>query len=171
MGLSVRQYADHRGVSHVAVLKAIKSGRIRKEADGTIDPKKADSDWDRNTDPAQQRTAEVATPTPRPVPRVATSETELVTGNPSVPNYHTSRAIREAYNARLIRLDYEERQGKLLKAEDVERDAFEMARRVRDRLMNIPHRMAAVLASESDSQTIERQLDQELRIALEELSR
>jgi hypothetical protein len=38
MGLSIRAYARHRGVSHVAVHKAIDTGRITPEADGTIDP-------------------------------------------------------------------------------------------------------------------------------------
>ena len=36
MGLSIRAYARHRGVSHVAVKKAIDTGRITQGADGTI---------------------------------------------------------------------------------------------------------------------------------------
>ena len=87
-----------------------------------------------------------------------------------MPNYQMSRAVRETYNAKLTRLDYEERTGKLLNAEDVAKEAFAVARRVRDRLLNIPSRMASVLASETDSKAIERLLSQELRIALEELS-
>ena len=81
-----------------------------------------------------------------------------------------SRAVRETYNAKLTRLDYEERTGKLLNAEDVAKEAFALARRVRDRLFNIPSRMASVLASETDSKAIELLLSQELRIALEELA-
>jgi len=42
MGLSIRAYARHRGVSDTAVHKAIRAGRITPEADGTIDPDKAD---------------------------------------------------------------------------------------------------------------------------------
>ena len=38
MGLSIRAYARHRGVSHVAVKKAIDTGRITPLPDGTIDP-------------------------------------------------------------------------------------------------------------------------------------
>ena len=55
MGMNVTTYARHRGVSHVAVLKAIKAGRIIKETDGTIDPVKADAAWEQNTSQAQQR--------------------------------------------------------------------------------------------------------------------
>ena len=41
MGLSIRAYAAHRGVSHTSVRKAIASGRLSPEPDGTIDPVKA----------------------------------------------------------------------------------------------------------------------------------
>src|SRR5690606_13481328 len=49
------QYAAHRGVSHTAVGKAIASGRITPEPDGSIDPDKADRQWDAQTDPAKRR--------------------------------------------------------------------------------------------------------------------
>ena len=51
MGMSRRQYAAHRGVSHTAVGKAISSGRISLEPDGSIDPVTADRQWDAQTDP------------------------------------------------------------------------------------------------------------------------
>ncbi|MEO5333839.1 MAG: DEAD/DEAH box helicase [Magnetococcus sp. YQC-5] len=46
-GMGLREYARHRGVSSNAVAKAIKSGRIQKEQDGTINQVKADATWDR----------------------------------------------------------------------------------------------------------------------------
>src|SRR5581483_300223 len=55
MGLSIRAYAKARGVSHVAVLKAAKAGRIPLEPDGTIDPAKADAAWQRSTDPGRSK--------------------------------------------------------------------------------------------------------------------
>jgi len=51
MGLSGRAYARHRGVSHVAVLKALRSGRIVVGADGTIDPALVDRTWQERTAP------------------------------------------------------------------------------------------------------------------------
>ena len=51
MGLSIRAYARHRGVSHVAVKKAIDTGRISQLPDGTIDPVVADAQWAANTTP------------------------------------------------------------------------------------------------------------------------
>src|SRR5262245_9782057 len=55
MGLSIRAYARERGVSHVAVLRAIKTGKVTPEPDGTIDPAKADASWERSTDPGRAR--------------------------------------------------------------------------------------------------------------------
>ncbi len=183
MGISIRSYARQRDVTEGAVRKAVKSGRIPIEVDGTIDPAKANVAWERNTSPAQQRKPEPVPVNPAPAPTPAKSALPPVRQSPQrptepepgpsaagAPNYQISRAVRETYNAKLTRLDYEERTGKLLNAEDVAKDAFALARRVRDRLLNIPSRMASVLASETDSKMIEAMLSQELRIALEELS-
>ena len=55
MGMSRRQYAAHRGVSHTAVSKAVRTGRISVLEDGTIDPEQADREWAAQTDPSKQR--------------------------------------------------------------------------------------------------------------------
>ena len=57
MGISLREYARRRGVSHVAVMKAIKVGRITPEPDGSLDPAKVDTQWDDQTDPARRSEA------------------------------------------------------------------------------------------------------------------
>lgn len=184
MGLSIRAYAQHRGVSHTAVGKAIKAGRIPQEPDGTIDPAKADAAWERNTLPSQNLNA-----TAKPVetrvattPKVSTREvstsqvstpkvsTPLETTRAAAPDYQTSRAIREAYAARLAKLEYEERTGKLISAEDVSVRTFNLARRMRDRMLNLPRRLSAVFAAEQDARTIEQRMEDEIRQALEELS-
>ena len=74
MGLSIRAYARHRGVSHVAVKKAIDSGRITPEPDGTIEPNRADLEWAQNTVSARKpATAKTAPFTVEP-PRARTME-------------------------------------------------------------------------------------------------
>ena len=181
MGLSIRAYAQHRGVSHTAVAKAIKAGRISTEPDGKIDPVKADAQWARNTLPSQnlntgaaKPAAKVATP-PVSTPVSTGSSRELQppveTGRISAPDYQTSRAIREAYAARLAKLEYEERTGKLISSDEVEMRTFNLARRLRDRMQTLPRRLAAALAAEQDPRVIEQRLDDEIRQALEELSR
>ena len=49
--MGIREYGRHRGVSHVAVLKALRTGRIRQTPDGLIDSDQADRDWAGNTHP------------------------------------------------------------------------------------------------------------------------
>ncbi len=181
MVLSIRAYAQHRGVSHTAVAKAIKAGRISKEPDGTIYPAKADAQWARNTLPSQNLNTGASKPAPKvATPAVSTPvatgssrelQPPLETGRISAPDYQTSRAIREAYAARLAKLEYEERTGKLISADDVEMRTFNLARRLRDRMQTLPRRLAAACAAEQDPRVIEKRLDDEIRQALEELSR
>ena len=185
MGLSIRAYAQHRGVSHTAVAKAIKAGRISKEPDGTIDPAKADAQWARNTLPSQnlntsvtKPASKVATP-PVSTPVATGSSRELQppveTGRISAPDYQTSRAIREAYAARLAKLEFEERTGKLLNADEVKVKHFNLARLLRDRIQQIPRKLApqivAAVVAQPDQRVVEDLLMEAIREALEELSR
>ena len=48
-GVSQRAYARLRGVAMSAVQKAIASKRITPNPDGTIDPERANQEWERNT--------------------------------------------------------------------------------------------------------------------------
>ena len=185
MGLSIRAYAQHRGVSHTAVAKAIKAGRISKEPDGSIDPAKADAQWARNTLAAQNLNTSASKPAPKvatppvstPVATVSSRELPppLETGRISAPDYQTSRAIREAYAARLAKLEFEERTGKLLNADEVKVKHFNLARLLRDRIQQIPRKLApqivAAVVAQPDQRVVEDLLMEAIREALEELSR
>jgi len=56
----------------------------------------------------------------------------------SGPSYAQSRAIREAYLARLAKIEYEERLGKLISRDEVQVAAFNKFRMFRDGMLNIP---------------------------------
>jgi len=181
MGLSIRAYAQHRGVSHTAVAKAIKAGRISKEPDGTIDPAKADTQWERNTLPSQsldtgaiKLTQKVATPAVSTQVSSREVQASLETRT-AAPDYQTSRAIREAYAARLAKLEFEERTGKLLNADEVKVKHFNLARLLRDRIQQIPRKLApqivAAVVVQPDQRLVEDLLMEAIREALEELSR
>ena len=161
MGMNASAYARHRGVSHVAVLKALKAGRIAKETDGTIDPVKADALWNKNTSPAQQRKASKQPAVERPV------ETPAVSNGPS---YAQSRAIKEAYNARLAKLEYEEKSGILVRTDTVKVSWFNVLRVLRDRTLNLPDRLAPILAAEMDPKQVRELLDTELRQILNDVA-
>lgn len=180
MGLSIRAYAQHRGVSHTAVAKAIKAGRISAEPDGKIDPAKADAQWARNTLPSQKLNtgaskpaSKVATP---PVSTVASRDAQApLETRATAPDYQTSRAIREAYAARLAKLEYEERTGKLINADEVTVKHFNLARVLRDRIQQIPRKVApnivAAVVAQPDQRVVEDLLMDAIREALEEISR
>ncbi len=89
---------------------------------------------------------------------------------PGVPSYSQSRAVKEAYQARIARLQYEEMTGQLVKVSEVKVEAFKRARMARDQILSVPDRLAAVLAAEDDSDTVRDLLDEELRKALEVLA-
>lgn len=163
MKLSIAAYARHRGVSHVAVLKAIKSGRIEKETDGTIDAGKADAAWSRNTNKAQQRQRQ----TEATVAAHAAAESHV--GPPIVnsgPSYAQSRAVKEAYHARLAKLSYEEKSGSLIKIDAVKVSWFNILRVLRDRVLNLPDRLAPIVAAETDPKKIRDLLEEDLRLIL-----
>ena len=120
--LSVKEYAEYREVSVVAVRKAIKSGRITLNQNKKLDRELTDTEWFKNTSPAKQRKEADS--------NQSSSDDKI--------SYHRSRAIREDYNAKLTQLQFERESGKLIPLEEVKISAFNSGRRVRDRLLNIP---------------------------------
>lgn len=85
-------------------------------------------------------------------------------------SYAASRAAREAYLARLAKLEFEERTGKLVDASQVRTQIFALGRRLRDALMGLPDRLAPVLAGQPDPAVVHRILSDEIRVSLSELS-
>jgi len=150
MGVSVREYARRRGVSHVAVLKAIKAGRISREPDGTIKPATADVQWDAGTDPAKRRPpkrtpAEAPPDDPGATNGPATAEPVTPAGGATFTQACTAHEIAKAQRARI--------QVQRLKEEVVDKAratavVFRLARQERDAWVTWPSRVAALMASE-----------------------
>lgn len=163
MELSIRGYARHRGVTEAAVRKAIKQGRVSKGKNGKINPKTADKEWGQNTDPAQIK-AVFAEEKPDYSQNSAPSSL-------SGPSYQQSRAIKEAYGAKLLRLQFEKESKKLISIDDVKVSAFNAARMTRDRILNIPDRVIPQLVGKTNIFEMKEILKAELIKALEELSK
>ncbi len=167
MELSIRGYARHRGVAESAVRKAIAQGRITKGKNGKINPKIADKEWVQNSDPAQVK-AENAFETSDYSQNSAPNPQLNAVGGPS---YQQSRAIKEAYGAKLLRLQFEKESKKLISIDDVKVSAFNAARMTRDRILNIPDRVIPQLVGKTDIFEMKEILKAELIKALEELSK
>lgn len=177
MGLSRRQYAAHRGVSHTAVAKAISTGRITPEADGSIDPDKADAQWDAQTDPTKQRgihARQLAGETARgtasakaqigmkPVPQAAiaaVNETLLEAGAPpegpedkesegGQVSFLRARMANEVIKAQTAKVRLGKMKGELVDRARATAMVFDLARRERDAWIGWPPRVAATMAAE-----------------------
>lgn len=93
--------------------------------------------------------------------------------NPEIskdPAIAKSQAKKEEFRAKLVELEYEERVGTLVRKDEVEKEQFRLGRLVRDGILNIPSRLAGILAAETDQRKVHDLLETELRQALEALA-
>lgn len=159
--VSIRKFSTLVGVSHTAVNKAIKSGRlirsvvIGKNGDVVgVDPETGVQEWAENS-PDQ----------------VSTATKALNDENLPLPaglSYADARAVRENYQARLAKLLYEEKMGRLVDSEHAEKEFFELGRIVRNSILTVPDRYGHELAAETDVNRFTEKLTKVLIEALEQ---
>lgn len=149
MVVSIREFARRKGVSDAAIRKAIERGEIVKEPDGRIDPAKH-AHW-----------------TPRAQIRGESVPSDGEERPSGIPDYAKSRAIREAYAARLAKLEFDEKSGRLVSIDEVKAEQFRIARALRDRLLQLPAKVApeivALVVEDPDVVAVEQMLETELR--------
>ncbi len=165
MGLSIRAYARHRGVSHVAVKKAIDTGRISQLPDGTIDPVGADAQWAANTTPTRRAVADsearIATDKPsaqisapvREIPQ-AVSRPQRETPDPPTPALSSggtsllqARTVNEVVKAQTNKVRLAQLKGELVDRAQAVAHVFKLARAERDAWLNWPARISAQMAA------------------------
>ncbi len=163
MGLSIRAYARHRGVSHVAVKKAIDTGRITPLPDGTIDPVAADAQWAANTTPTRRSvTAEL-----REVPQATVAAREMLQTPASVSSRPQrdaadpptaalstggtsllqARTVNEVVKAQTNKVRLARLKGELVDRSQAVAHVFKLARAERDAWLNWPARVSAQMAA------------------------
>ncbi|MBS1941695.1 MAG: elements of external origin [Bacteroidetes bacterium] len=169
MGLSIRAYARHRGVSHVAVKKAIDTGRIRPLPDGTIDPQAADAQWAQNTlQPrkaiAQEVVQEVVQDVEQAVASAASTTKERPQRTVTTPQRETpeasapplsaggtsllqARTVNEVLKAQLNKVELAHRKKELVDRAQAVAHVFKLARIERDAWLNWPARISGQMAS------------------------
>lgn len=160
-GISQRAYARLRGVALSAVQKAIKTKRITPNADGTLDPERANQEWERNT--FAGKTLHQATRSPvvpisaPPPPRGGPSMSSQpdVSSDP-VAAYLRARAVSETFKAKTAQLEYEERAGKLIQATKAGEYAAHWSAIVGDALSAFADRVAPLVAAAKTEAEIHR---------------
>jgi len=162
--ITLTAFAAEVGVTKQAISKAIRAGRLMdcviRDPLGNVlglDPEKAREEWAQNS--SEQVSPEVAKANP--------PEKPITAGG--VPSYAAARAVRENYQARIAKLIFEEKIGKLVDSDTVKIEAFKTARSVRDALLNIPDRVSLEFANETDAFKIRERLNEEIRRAIEAL--
>jgi hypothetical protein len=165
--VTMAEYSRIRGCTRAAVTLAAKRGQIHL-VDGMVDPLDADKTWPKTSGPKSSNNGNgtgVQTSAPPSASPPANEEQR-----PKDLDYWDERANHERIKARLAELELAQQEGKLLNAEDVERDIYEGYRVVRDSLLNVPDRAASACAAEKDEEAIRRLLDSLIRQALTELN-
>ncbi len=167
MGISIRAYARHRGVTDTAVHKAIRAGRITPEADGTIDADRADREWARNSEAPKAGTRAKA-------PKVAVPEGGG-DGPAALPAGGTSllqaRTVNEVVKAQTNKVRLARLKGELVDRPQAIAHVFKLARSERDAWLNWPARISAQMAAKLgvDPHTMHVVLEAAVREHLQEL--
>jgi hypothetical protein len=178
--LGIRAYAKRRGVTHAAVQKAIRTGRLSESISADergqkrIDAELADVEWEKNSDPGQRRDPGMQPPNPiagqQHLFKDSAGNGKSVVQPGVAQAFLTARTSREYYGAQQAKMRYERDAGRLLEADAVHAEAFRVARGVRDALLAIPPRIAAALAAERKPRAIEERLREEITQALEKIA-
>ncbi len=167
MGISIRAYARHRGVTDTAVHKAIRAGRITPEADGTIDADRADREWARNSE------------TPKPGTRAKATKVAVPEGGGDGPaalpvggaSLLQARTVNEVVKAQTNKVRLARLKGELVDRPQAIAHVFKLARSERDAWLNWPARISAQMAAKLgvDPHTMHIALEAAVREHLQEL--
>lgn len=165
--LSIRQYAKDRGISHTAVNKAVKAGRLHL-VDGKIDPAAADKEWAKNTRvwPGGRKTKEEP-PTDPPKLKLRNSEDP---GGPPTGSLAHAQLVKEQARAKRAVLEVERMEAQLVDAEEVAQAWAAMIQTAKNKALMLPSELAPKLAVESDAVACEALLKAGIHAMLSELS-
>ena len=142
---SNRGLADILGVNESSIRRAEEKGRIaiKRDDEGNIDVEDAKKQWQMAQNAGK---GDVAL------------------------TYQRSRASKEFYEFQIKKLEYEEKNGKMVELAKMETEAFTAARVARDRLLSISERVAPQLVGKTDIQEIKEILRREITTSLQNLT-
>jgi len=154
------EFAKHRNVSKPYISKLARNGILVMRS-GKIDVQATDTVLD------DKPVADIDPPS-RPM-RMAE---DMGQGQPSThaTTFGQARTIEMVFRAKICRLTFETRVGKLIDAATVRNKIATEVRAFRDGLLGIPDRLSMILASERDARKIRLMLDTEFNRELDRLA-
>lgn len=175
--VKVAEYAKHRGIAERSVRRYLADGLIPAAARTLkgrrlfIDQGKADKALGKSITTRRQLLEGNAPPAA--TGKAKSGQGTLATEKAETDglSFHDARTIAQQHKAALLKIELDEKAGRLVEAEQVKIAAFNKSRQVRDALLNIPDRISPILAAETDELRVAEILNQEIKAALEELSR
>ena len=157
------------GVSRQAVHDLVKRGIIQKTDHGFIDEAaaiEAISNQVRPSSKISQTLAEQATPAQQIPPEHAAAAADQETAT----SYHVAKTLREAAEARIAQLKLAELKGELIRVDAIRSALSSVISAAREALLQIPARLAPVVAAESDPAAVHQAIDKEIHAALAQLT-
>jgi phage terminase Nu1 subunit (DNA packaging protein) len=156
MLMTKAEWAKKQGFSNPYVSKLIQQGHIILE-NGLV-----------NSEQAEAELAAMRNPS-KPLNRKGNPDNQPSTAELSTVLLKT-RIKNEVEKGKMLEIEAKAKTGQYVDAKDVEKQAFHVARTVRDSLQNIPDRVSSLLASISDANQVYEVLSKEIRLALESLT-
>ena len=133
-----KAFAESLGVTPQTIYNHVKAGKL-KLINGKIDPLLAKKELKKNVDlthgQSRMNLADEKV--------TAKREGKAVEGN----TFSKAKAFRESYKAKLAELEYKVKIKEYVRAADVESAAFAFARKIRDKMLNVPDRVQADIAA------------------------
>lgn len=157
------EWAERHGFSKQYANELVRDGKIPLH-DGLVNAEEADEILITLQDPGRPRR--------RKSQQVNGADTSLPNGSAhDLLSLHQKAKIKkDLEQARILRLKADLEEGKLVRKEDVEAEAYEVGNQIREALLNLPTRLAPRLVGLTDEQEIEKLLIEEVTDALEALS-
>ena len=156
------------GVSRQAVHELVKRGILSKDKDGLIDVEMAKIALLNRVRPSGKTTTSLteAAATEAATPTTPAEPDE----NAEITSYHIAKTLREAAEAQIARLKLAEMRGELIRVDAVKTALAHSYSATRDALLQIPARLAPLLAADAEPASVQNSLYSEIHQALQHLA-
>ena len=168
------ELARRLGVSRQAVSDLVRRGILTPDANGRIDEAAARAAILSSVHPTSKTVQAAQSSAPAPIDPVAAAPAPAPAAAPppeaAATNYHVAKTMREAAEAHIARLKLAEMRGELIRTDAVRAVMSNIFATTREAVLQMPARLAPLLAAESDPAAVQNLLHAELHAALESLA-
>lgn len=168
------ELARRLGVSRQAVSDLVRRGILTPDANGRIDEAAARAAILASVHPTSKTVQAAQASAPAPIAPVAAAPAPAPAAAPqpeaAATNYHVAKTMREAAEAHIARLKLAEMRGELIRTDAVRAVMSNIFATTREAVLQMPARLAPLLAAESDPAAVQNLLHAELHAALESLA-